>query len=85
MNYIDLIHIKKQYNDTSQEIIKGNIKRLMDENKTKYKDIRKILTISEHTAYSYTNPSNNNKPEIYNLLILSKYWKVDIDEFFKVP
>lgn len=83
MYYIELIEIKSQYEKTEQETIKSNIKKHMEANKTKYKDMRQLLKISEHTAYSYTNKANSNKPDLYNLLILAHYWNVSIYNLFK--
>jgi uncharacterized protein with NAD-binding domain and iron-sulfur cluster len=83
MDYITLQDIKKQYNTTDQATIKANIRRLMNEHNTKHKDITELLNISKHTSHSYTNKTNPNKPEIYNLLILSEYWNEDITELFR--
>jgi hypothetical protein len=83
MDYITLQDIKKQYNNVNQAIIKANIRRLMKQHDTKHKDITHLLNISKHTSHSYTNKTNPNKPEIYNLLILSEYWNEDITELFR--
>jgi hypothetical protein len=83
MNYITLQDIKKQYNNVNQATIKTNIKRLMKQHNTMHKDITQLLAISKHTSHSYTNKTNPNKPEIYNLLILSEYWNEDITEIFR--
>lgn len=82
MYYTELITIKELYNSTPQNVIKANIKRLMKENKVKHSRITELLEISTHTAYSYTNAANNNKPDLYNLLILSSYFNVGIHDIF---
>lgn len=83
MNYKELIEIKNLYNDTPQKTIKDNIKAFMKDNNIKHSQIAELLNISTHTAYSYTNAANNNKPELYNLLILSSYLNVTIEDIFK--
>ena len=83
MTYQDLIHIRECYNEALQTTIKDNIKRLMKEHKVKHDQLVKLLSISSHTAYSYTNKANNNKPELYNLLILSYYFNVSIYEILE--
>lgn len=80
MNYKELIQIKELYTNTEQEVIKANIKRLMSNTGTKYKDICELLGISQHTSYSYTNAANKGKPELYNLLILASYFNVSIHD-----
>lgn len=82
LSYVDLIYIKQSYEETSHNVIKDNIKLLMTSNNTSYSDLVSILGISTHTAYSYTNKANNNKPNLYNLLILSHYWKVSMKKLF---
>jgi hypothetical protein len=83
MTYSTLINTREKYCNTDQAIIKNNIKRLMSEHNTTHKDITQLLNISLHTSYSYLNKTNINKPEIYNMLILADYWKVDITEMMK--
>lgn len=83
MEYWELVEIKNIYNNTPQNIIKENIKRLMKLNKVKHSKIIEILDISTHTAYSYTNAANNNKPELYNLLILSSFFNVSIHDILQ--
>ena len=83
MDYKILIDIKNKYNATSQETIKSNLKYLMKHHDTKYNTIIELLDISHHTAYSYTNKANSNKPDLYNLMILAYYFNIDVTELFK--
>lgn len=84
MDYKELIIIKDKYNKTDQEAIKANIKQLMKAHKVKHTKLSELLSISSHTAYSYTNPSNKNKPDLYNLLILSDFLNVSILDIFNI-
>lgn len=84
MNYKELIQIKELYTNCPQTAIKANIKRIMKDRKVKHKEIAESLNISSHTAYSYTNAANNNKPELYNLLILSDYLNVSILDILNI-
>lgn len=84
MNYKELIQIKELYTNCSQSAIKANIKRVMKDNKVKHAELAELLNISVHTAYSYTNAANNNKPELYNLLILSDYLNVSILDILNI-
>lgn len=83
MNYKELIQIKELYTNTEQETIKANIKRLMSDTGTKHAQIGKLLGISLHTSYSYTNAANKGKPDLYNLLILASYFNVTIKDILK--
>lgn len=82
MNYEYLINMKLLYDDTSQETIKSNIKRLMTKHEIKHGELTEILSISMHTAYSYTNKANSNKPELFNLMLIASYVRVEVAEFF---
>lgn len=84
MDYKQLNKIKDKYNQTDQEAIKSNIKGLMKEHNIKHSTLAELLSISSHTAYSYTNPANKNKPDLYNLLILSDYLNISILDFFYI-
>ncbi len=83
MDYLELIELRNKYDSTDQAIIKPNIKRYMKESETSYSDLCSTLNISKHTAYSYTNKANNNKPELFNLLILSYYWSINPYDLFE--
>lgn len=80
MHYIRLLEIKRLYDNTDQETIKANIKRLMLLNDMKHPQLAALLGIKLHTSYSYTNKANSNKPELFNLLVLASYFTVTIDE-----
>lgn len=83
MNIAILTDIKQHYEFTDQSTIKSNIKRLMTAHKVSHHDMVLTLGIKLNTARSYTNPSNNNKPELYTLMILAAKFEVNVDEFFK--
>jgi len=83
MNYQELIQIRDIYNTTNQETIKDNIKRLMKDNNIKHDQLVKLLEISLHTSYSYTNKANKNKPELYNLMIIAAYTNTSIYDIFQ--
>lgn len=84
MNFKELIQIKELYTNCPQSAIKANIKRLMKDRSVKHAELSELLKISSHTAYSYTNAANNNKPELYNLLILSDYLNVSILDILNI-
>jgi transcriptional regulator with XRE-family HTH domain len=83
MNIAILTDIKQHYEFTDQSTIKRNIKRLMTLHGVSHHDMVLTLGIKLNTARSYTNPSNNNKPELYTLMILAAKFEVNVDEFFK--
>lgn len=84
MDYIELIEYRKAYELADQETIKANIKRLMNVNNIKHDKLCALLNISLHTAYSYTNKANNNKPELYNLIILASFFEISVLDMFSV-
>lgn len=83
MDHKELLEIKRIYEETAQETIKGNIKHLMTINKVKHATMAEILGISQHTAYSYTNAANKGKSDLYNLLILANYFNIHVKELLK--
>jgi hypothetical protein len=84
MDYKELITIKDKYIQTDQEVIKANIKGYMKAHNVKHSLLSELLSISLHTAYSYTNAANKNKPDLYNLLILSDFLNVPILDIFNI-
>jgi hypothetical protein len=84
MDYKELITIKEKYNKTDQEAIKTNIKSYMKAHNVKHSLLSELLSISLHTSYSYTNAANKNKPDLYNLLILSDFFNVSIQDIFNI-
>jgi transcriptional regulator with XRE-family HTH domain len=82
MNIAILTDIKDKYEATNQTTIKEAIKRLRTSQELTYQDMATTLGISLNTAHSYTNTSNNNKPELYTLMILAAKFEVNVDEFF---
>lgn len=82
-NYVYFKELNDMYNEADLNNIKSNIKIYMILNKLKHDDLPKILGISMHTAYSYTNMGNKFKPSLINLILFATYLELDVFKLLK--
>lgn len=79
------ITVEQQYNSTSNEIIKDNIIKLLNESGYKNNYIADKIGVSVHTIYSWRKSIKNggNIPEFITAVKLCNYLNVSIDILVK--
>lgn len=82
-DYKQLQQLKEQHNNIDTLVLKSNLKAIIKRYNVPYDQIAALLNISIITAYSYTKKTTKNKPDLYNLLILSSYLNIPITDFFR--
>lgn len=80
--YLNFKQLLETHKETDIKIIKTNIRRLLKKNDMKSSQLADILDLGVQGAYGYTNLANKGKPEFTNLLLLSKYFGIEIEEFY---
>lgn len=80
--YLEFKELLETHKTTDLKIIKTNLRRILKENNMKGSELVNILDLGVQGAYGYTNLANKGKPEFTNLILLSKYFGIEIKEFY---
>lgn len=82
MNQIELLETIKKYNSTDKQIIKNNLKRVMQLYNIKSRDIIN-LGYSTNNVYSWTTKSSPNAPLFDQALSIAVSFSFDVKEFLE--
>lgn len=77
--FLNIIH---QYQNSDRNIIKANLRRLMDKYNIRASDIIKI-GYKANNVYSWTNQTSNNIPLFDQALSIATTFNFSIEEFLK--
>jgi hypothetical protein len=82
LNQNEILDLINQYNSTDRQIIKNNLRRLMDDHNIRPIDIME-LGFARNNVYAWTNQTSVNIPLFEQALQIACKWEFTIEEFLK--
>lgn len=82
MEQVKILSLLNDYNNTQREIIKKNLKRVMNQYNFKSAEVMD-LGYNKYNVYSWTNSRANNIPMFDQALNIAVHFNFDIRELLK--
>jgi len=79
----EILQLINEYNNTDRQVIKNNLRRILNKKKFKAKDIIIDLNFSSPNVYSWFAPTAPNIPMFDQSLFIACQYDFDVKELFK--